>query len=147
VTFICHIRLAESKVLKDLPIDFCTDSGKGGTETIRVEALHPVERIRIELSRRALTKYGFSLWEVEVYGPGTGNQAIGATATASSWQNGPGCYACSPDKAIDGDLNTRWGSLWSEPQEFEITFPTPRVVDRIVLRWEAAYAKEYCVTE
>jgi endo-1,3(4)-beta-glucanase len=50
------------------------------------------------------------------------------------------------DKAIDGDMNTRWGSNWSEPQWLSITLPAPQVVNRIVPKWEAAYAKEYCVT-
>jgi hypothetical protein len=124
---------------------FCTNSGKGGTETIRVEPSHAVKGIHIDLIERALQQYGFSLWEVEIYGPGTGNLALGATVTASSWQDGYGCHGCSPDKAIDGNMNTRWGSSFYEPQWFKITLPAPQAVDRIVLKWENAYATKYCV--
>jgi hypothetical protein len=124
----------------------CPISGNGGTETIQIEPQRTIRGIRIDLKKRALQQYGFSLWEVEIYGPGTGNLAIGAIATASSWQDSPGCYGCSPDKAIDGNMNTRWGSEFYEPQWFEITLPDFQVVNRIVLRWENAYAAEYCIT-
>jgi hypothetical protein len=127
------------------PTSFCTNSGSGGTETIEAEPPRTVGRIRIDLIERALKQYGFSLWEIEIYGPGTSNLAIGATATASSSQDSDGCDDCFPYKAIDGNMNTRWASNWSEPQWLEITFSTPQVVNRVVLKWEAAYAKEYCV--
>jgi beta-mannanase len=134
-------------VYKSYP--FCTNSGSGGTETIKIEPPRTVGEISIDLIKRRVfpdgNRYGFSLWEVEIYGPGTGNLAIGAAATASSSQDSPGCYACFPDKAIDGNMNTRWGSNWSEPQWLTITLPVPQVVDRVVLKWEDAYAKEYCV--
>lgn len=122
----------------------CPISGGGGTETIELQQ-RLIRGIRIDLQKRALQQYGFSLWEVEIYGPGTDNLAIGATATASSSQDGPGCYACFPYKAVDGNMDTRWSSDWSEPQWLTITIPAPQVVDRVVLKWEDAYAKEYCV--
>jgi hypothetical protein len=128
------------------PTSFCTNSGSGGTETIEVEPPRTIGGIHIDLIERALKQYGFSLWEVEIYGPDTSNLAIGATATASSSQDSYGCYECFPEKAIDGRMDTRWGSDFYEPQWLEITLPTPHVVNRIVLKWEAAYAKEYCVT-
>jgi len=126
-------------------LPFCTNSGSGGTETITVEPPLTIGGVNIDLTKRALEEYGFSLWEVEIYGPDTGNLAIGATATASSSQDSFGCYGCVPDKAIDGDLGTRWGSEWSEPQWLKIVLPAPHVVSRIVLTWEAAYAEAYCV--
>jgi len=131
------------------PTSFCKSSGSGGTETIEIDPSRTVREIRIDLIKRRVfsdgKQYGFSLWEVEIYGPGSGNLASGATATASSSQDSPGCYACFPYKAIDGNMNTRWSSDWSEPQWLTITLPTPQVVDRVLLKWEQAYAKEYCV--
>lgn len=127
---------------------FCKRGGNGGTETVPV-APQLIRGIRIDLTRRALTEYaGFSLWEVEIYGPGTGNLASveGVIATASTWQDSFGCEDCRPGKAIDNDISTRWSSDFKEPQWLEIALPAPRSADRIVLRWEAAYAKEYCVT-
>ena len=122
--------------------------GSGGTETVTLTPQRTVKEIRIDLERRGLqSEYaGFSLREVEIYGPGTDNLAIGATATAFSWQDSYGCYECFPGKAIDGDMNSRWSTQLYEPRQwFEITLPTPQVVDRIVLIWEDAYAEEYSV--
>ena len=70
--------------------------------------------------------------------------------------------------AIDGSLVTRWASAkcckfggclkddygnvkcdnleGQNPQLLEITLPRQALVDRIVLKWEKAYALEYCVT-
>jgi hypothetical protein len=128
---------------------YCTDSGGGGTETIQVEPPRTVARIRIDMEEKA-TGYGDSLWEVEAYGPDTGNLVIGEEdedrARASSEQDSTGCEGCFAYRAIDGDMNTRWGSDWYDPQWLEITLPDPQVVNRIVLRWETAYAERYCVT-
>jgi hypothetical protein len=123
----------------------CPIRGNGGTETIEISA-RKAGKIRLDLITRAY-EYGFSLWEVEIYGPGTGNLAAGATATASSWENNPPwCIECTPEKAIDQDLSTRWGSEFYEPQWLEITLPVPQLVDRFVLNWETAYATEYCIS-
>lgn len=133
------------------PTPFCMDSGMGNTETIQIEPQRTISEIHIDLKKRRVfpneEQYGFSLWEVEIYGPGTGNLAIGATAIASSSQdNDEHCPRCIPGKAVDGDMNTRWSSGFNEPQWFEIALPDPQVVNHIVLRWEEAYATEYCIT-
>ena len=48
--------------------------------------------------------------------------------------------------AADGDKTSRWASeKGRDPQWLEITLPQPARVDRIELRWEQAYATEYCV--
>jgi hypothetical protein len=130
---------------------YCTKSGSGGTETIEIELPRTISEIHIDLEERA-TGYGFSLYEVRVYGPDTGdrNLAIGATAEASSVQDDFSCIQeeCkfTAHKAIDGDMNTRWSSDFLDEQWFKITLSMPQVVSRIELRWEAAYARQYCVT-
>jgi hypothetical protein len=126
---------------------YCTDEGRSGAETIPVEPPCTVARIRIDLEERA-TDYGFSLWEVEAYGPDTDdtNLVTGGEAEASTEQDGPGCEGCFADKAIDGDMNTRWSSDFRDGQWLEIALPDPQVVNRIVLEWETAYAQEYCVS-
>jgi hypothetical protein len=130
----------------------CTDNGPGGTEIIRLEPPRNVARIHIDMTKQAFESgdqlFGVSLWEAEAYGPDTGdtNLVLGGQAIASSEQDNENCQGCSADKAIDGDMHTRWGSDFDVPQWLEITPPEPQVVDRIVLKWEAAYAKEYCVT-
>lgn len=126
---------------------YCTDSGSGGTETLAVDPPRTVAQIRIDMQKRA-TGYGDSLWEVEAYGPDTGNTNLvtSGTADASSAQDDENCQGCFADKAIDGNTNTRWSSAWSDPQWLEITLPEPQVVNGIVLKWETAHAREYCVT-
>ncbi len=126
---------------------YCTESGIGGTEILAVKPPRPVDRVRVDMAHRA-TEYGDSLWEVEVYGPGSGdtNLAISGEACASSAQNDSNCQECFADKAIDGDMNTRWGSDWYDPQWLDISLPAPQVVNCVVLKWEEAYADQYCVS-
>ena len=127
-----------------------TNNGDGGIDTISIEPIEQpltVARIRIDMTQRA-TDYGYSLWEVEAYGPPSGdiNLIAGGRCDASSAQNSFGCVECFADRAIDGDMQTRWSSDWSDPQWLEITLPGLQVINRIVLKWENAYAEEYCVT-
>jgi hypothetical protein len=126
---------------------YCTDNGSGGTEIIPIERPRTVARIRIDMKERA-TEHGNSLFEVEAYGPNTGgtNLLIGGRAEASSAQDGFGCEGCIAENAIDADMATRWSSDFSDPQWLEITLPELQIVNRIVLRWENAYARSYCVT-
>jgi len=142
-------QFSRTPTLTPTPISgvYCTDSGSGGTEIIPIEPPRAVARIRIDMVERA-TEHGNSLWEVEAYGPETGdtNLVIGGTADASTVQSGVGCEECFAYKAVDGDTTTRWSSDWEDPQWLEIALPTPQVVNRIVLKWEQAFAEEYCVT-
>jgi beta-galactosidase len=46
-------------------------------------------------------------------------------------------------KAIDGDLGTRWGSDYSDPQWIYADLGEVVHVDRVVINWEAAYATDY----
>src|SRR3972149_1492889 len=127
------------------PFSFCQDKGMGGEETVPVNPPRSVKGIVIDLkTRHALDggeKFGFSLWEVVLYGPNTGgNLAVGATASASSEQNDENCKECLAAKAIDGDNNSRWGSGFDELQWLRIDFSTPQVISEIRLKWEEAYA-------
>lgn len=136
----------------------CTNSGNGGTETFFLVEAQRIRGIRIDLRRRALTENaGFSLWEVEIYGPDdTRNLARDpdVTARASSEQNDPACVECSAREAKDGiDYNNkrdlqhdRWSSKFFEPQWLEIILPSSQLVNRIVLMWQDAYATEYCIS-
>ncbi len=52
-------------------------------------------------------EWGFSIWEFEVYGrelPPPENVALNKTASASTESNAEQ----TADKAVDGDLGTRW---------------------------------------
>ena len=120
-----------------VPIVYCADNGSGGTETIPVEPPRTVAQIRIDMMKRA-TDFGYSLLEVEAYGPDTGNMNLVATGavTATTAQDDINCRECFADKVIDSDMTTRWASHWFDPQWLEIILPEPQVVNRIVLKWE-----------
>jgi len=126
---------------------YCTDRGSGGTETFTIQPPRTVARILVKTEERA-TDFGYSLREVEAYGPDIGNLNLvtGGTAEASSAQNDENCRECFAGKAIDGDPDRRWGSEWFDPQWLEVTLPEPQTVNRVVLTWEEAYATEYCVS-
>ncbi|MBN1415136.1 MAG: VCBS repeat-containing protein [Bacteroidales bacterium] len=47
------------------------------------------------------------------------------------------------DHAIDGDMNTRWGSDYSDNQWIKITLDTIHSVTKVVIHWEAASARKY----
>ncbi|TDD88537.1 PQQ-dependent sugar dehydrogenase [Actinomadura rubrisoli] len=48
-------------------------------------------------------------------------------------------------KAVDGNLTTRWSSKRTDPQWIEVDLGAARPVGYVLLRWEAAYGKEYKV--
>jgi len=69
------------------------------------------------------------------------NVALGKTATASSVETGT--TGLEPDKAVDGVFNSRWSSQNSDPQWIAVDLGVSRDIVRVILNWEAAYAKSY----
>jgi hypothetical protein len=76
--------------------------------------------------------------------PGT-NLSQGKTATASTYQptgtNGPQL----PSYAVDGNYSTRWASEWVDTAWFQVDLGSVQSFSRVLLAWEAAYAKGYTV--
>ncbi|GAA4840600.1 family 20 glycosylhydrolase [Kitasatospora terrestris] len=68
-----------------------------------------------------------------------GNLARNKPTTASSTET-PNFPATS---ATDGDGATRWSSAYSDPQWIQVDLGSTQTVGRVVLRWEAAYAKAF----
>ncbi|MGC4891160.1 discoidin domain-containing protein [Micromonospora sp. DT227] len=123
---------------------FSTTNGDGGTDDLTVNGTG--RYVRVYGTARA-TAYGYSLWEFQVYGTtggGSGcdtatNAAQGRPATASSTEN-----AGTPaSAAVDGDPGTRWASAAADPQWLRVDLGSVRTVCRVVLTWEAAYARAY----
>jgi len=134
-------------------------------ETVTLPQSTLAYTIYISMTKRALENFGYSLYEVEAYRPGDSqtNLLKGGTVAASSTEDG---RYIAP-YAIDGDLLTRWASAkccnggtcprddkgnlkcdnpdGKDPQWLEITLLQPALIQRIVLKWEKAYAIEYCV--
>ena len=69
------------------------------------------------------------------------NLAVGAKATASSWESA----GLVPGNAADGKGNTRWASKRSDNEWIMLDFGAPKTVGMIRLDWEAAAGKEYVI--
>lgn len=69
------------------------------------------------------------------------NLALGKPATASSEENA-GCLARNIN---DGDPTTRWGSEHKDNEYITIDLGETCYIDHLILRWETAYASEYCL--
>ena len=50
-----------------------------------------------------------------------------------------------PANATDGNLNTRWGSGFSDDQFLQIDLRETRTVSGVSLFWEKAYGKNYAI--
>ncbi|PKV49253.1 putative secreted protein (Por secretion system target) [Aquimarina sp. MAR_2010_214] len=90
---------------------------------------------------RAENTIGNSTYSNTVNGTTTaGNIALGKTATASSLET-PSFKA---NLAVDGKDTTRWASKEKvDPQWISIDLGGVATIERVVLNWEAAYAKKY----
>jgi beta-galactosidase len=82
--------------------------------------------------------------------PGTGggtttpsgtNLAFYKTATASSSEDGP---RYDGPNAVDGNMGTRWSSADKiDPQWLKVDLGQAQSINRVVLKWETAYADQY----
>ncbi len=70
----------------------------------------------------------------------TSNLAFGRPAYASSVEPGTSLVASN---AVDGNTGTRWSSARSDPQWFYVDLGSAQQVSRVVLLWEAAYARKF----
>lgn len=98
--------------------------------------------------RQRATPWGYSLWEMQVFGtpvsgpappPGSVNLARNAYASASSVEN----ERLLPGQAIDGHLGTRWSSAFQDPQYLALDLGATVNISRVVLRWETAFGRDY----
>ncbi|MFJ6198129.1 discoidin domain-containing protein [Micromonospora sp. NPDC092111] len=122
-----------------------TTTGTGGTETLTITGTG--RYLRMYGTVRA-SGYGYSLWELKVYGSlggspppgcGTANAAQGRPVLASSEQGADVAAAY----AVDGNPGTRWSSQFSDPQWLRVDLGTTQTICGVVLQWEGAYARTY----
>lgn len=66
--------------------------------------------------------------------------AQGHPATASSVE---GSGTLSASMAVDGQLSTRWSSVFADPQWITVDLGQTYNLNKVVLAWEAAYGKDY----
>ncbi|WP_407560035.1 discoidin domain-containing protein [Streptomyces sp. 184] len=125
--------------------------GDGGVDEVRFPAV-AARHVRI-LGVRPATQYGYSLWHIEAYAPGTDpgtdpgagtDLARGRPVTASSADP-----AYPARHATDGDPATRWAVARAERPRADswlaVDLGAEHRVDRVRLGWEAAYGAEYRV--
>lgn len=87
------------------------------------------------------TGYGYSLFELEVYGSSYQSLVPLATqkeGTASSTDGTNGA-----NFAFDGDLTTRWASNYNDSEWIAVDLGARYTIDQIELVWETAYGKDY----
>ena len=72
-----------------------------------------------------------------------GNIALDKPAVASSIQSEVETEDLAIKYINDGKMGTRWGSEFSEPHWFHIDLQEESVIAKIVVAWEAAYARHY----
>ena len=123
---------------------YSTTTGTGGVNDLT--SLSGTGRyVRIYGTVRA-TSWGYSLWEVSVFGTPAGttssNLALAKPVKSSSSESSS--YPAS--KAVDGNLSTRWASAQGvDPQWIYVDLGTTYNVNEVKLNWERAYAKAYQV--
>ncbi|GIG00012.1 discoidin domain-containing protein [Catellatospora citrea] len=121
---------------------FSTTTGDGGADDLNVTGTG--RYVRVYGTQRGLTQYGYSLWDLNVYGsPVSGATLLSRNrpVTASSTEAG----ANVPANVVDGSTTTRWSSLYADPQWITVDLGQTRNVSRVVLNWETAYATAYQV--
>lgn len=76
---------------------------------------------------------------ITVLDPGEINLAEGKKVTASSVEKNT-----TPANAVtDGDITTRWASMFSDPQWIYVDLADTFNINKVILKWETAAAKEY----
>ena len=120
-------------------------NSNGGEDTVDFAATN-ARYVRVLGTSRA-TRYGYSIWEMEVYGPqsspgeGDGsNLALNSSVTVSSMEDASFPAAL----AVDGDRSTRWSSEFGvDPQWIQVDFGSSAHFNQVQLHWERARATSY----
>ncbi|MFC5529095.1 discoidin domain-containing protein [Cohnella yongneupensis] len=118
---------------------YSTTTGDGGTDQLSFSGSGRYVRM---LGVQRATQYGYSLWEIEVYGTpaggGSSNQALNKPVTVSGVaDNTVGA------SAVDGNGATRWSSAYTDNQWLVVDLGAAKTLTGAKLVWEAAYGKSY----
>lgn len=125
---------------------YTTAAGDGGTDDLAFAAI-TARYIRVNATVRS-TPYGYSLYEFQVFGDGSIipptsslNLALNKASTASTIENG----GTPASAAFDGNASTRWASAFEGSAWLQVDLGASRKLTKVVLEWEAAYAKAYTI--
>lgn len=128
----------------------------GGTDLVALDASG--RYVRMQTVKRALTSYGVSVWELEVFGDGaiaaapTGggrvNLAQGKPTTADSVYNNLSNIQATA--ATDGSKTTKWSSgrptgtaPYTNQNWLRVDLGSVRPVSQAVVEWEAGNSTDY----
>ncbi|WP_155348791.1 ThuA domain-containing protein [Acrocarpospora pleiomorpha] len=122
---------------------YSTTTGDGGVDDVNVTGTG--RYVRINGTQRALTAYGYSLWDLNVFGtpgsnPGPTLLSRNKPVTVSSVESGSAHVGAN---AVDGNTATRWGSAYADPQWIYVDLGQSYSISRVRLSWEAAYGRAY----
>ncbi len=127
-----------------------TLSGTPGAQSVPVSGT--ARYVRLNLTQKALSPYGYSLWEFQVFAGGGGPAtpvllSYNKPGAASSEQNDVNCNPCTAAKAFDRDPATRWATSsttgWVDPGWISVDLGAPAQISRVELQWDPAYATAY----
>jgi len=115
----------------------------GGTDDLSVSGAG--RYVRMQATSRA-TPWGYSIYEMEVYGSlfeddviAAGDLALNKTISVSSTYNAQ----YTGEDANDGDPGSRWSSEYSDDQWLIVDLGASYEIGSIFINWEVAHAKEY----
>ncbi len=133
-------------------VDFTGKLSGGGQRSIFTDGPITARYIRMYAIEKN-NDWGCSLYEMCVYNDETipdnpynkdpnasENYAFEKEATASSHENNH-----TAALAVDGDMSSRWGSLYTDPQSITVDLGEEILINRVVLRWETAFGKDYTI--
>ena len=119
---------------------YTTTNGNGGVDDVNLSAV--ARYVRMNGTKRA-TEWGYSLWEMEVYGTTYTQKptkiSYKKTATASTYVGAD--YA--PALVLDGNTSTRWSSNHADNNWIAIDLGSSHTITGAKLHWEGAYGKSY----
>lgn len=112
---------------------YSIEDSDGGSDDIYF-GRHEARYIKILGIKRATT-WGYSLWEILLKGP---KGKIIFSASSSDKMN-------IPEKAMDGNLNTKWDSGKYKSAKFEINLNKIQELGGLFIYWDENYAKNYSI--
>ena len=126
-----------------------TSNCKGGEEEIVFDAT-TCRYVRMQGVTRALP-YGYSLWEMEVYGTGASSgdgeeiqpSGVNVAKNASVSASGAEAEGVVAKYAVDGNTGSRWSSNFADDAWISVDLGKTYTINKVVLNWEGAYGKEY----
>lgn len=132
---------------------YTTSTCKGGIEKLNI--VGEARYVKIYMTKRALTAYGYSFNEFKIYGLNGvtkrpenygENLALGKSAISSGVHLSDGSTDDSKvkaDNAFDGSVSTKWLSQYSDEQWICVDLEQEYEIGRIVINWASDSGKIY----